>query len=104
MLERQLYILVGEYLKSHPITPETPLLLRLPNLPHPDKALPPPAIPKGWKMNEILPIHSPAVSGGGVSDNIFKEMMGELGGGGGEGSGSNTPAIKEKKEKKKGKR
>lgn len=68
----------------------------------PEKALPPPAVPKGWKLNEILPVHSAAVSGGGVSDNIFKEMMGGMGVG--DGEGSSTPAIKEKKDKKKGKK
>ncbi|KAI7292349.1 hypothetical protein KC315_g19510 [Hortaea werneckii] len=48
-----------------------------------DNKLPKPAIPKGWKMGEILPLHSPALSGGGVSDNMFKDMMAEMGGGGG---------------------
>lgn len=39
-----------------------------------------PAIPRGFKMGTILPLHSPARSGGGVSDNFFKEMMEEMGG------------------------
>lgn len=29
-------------------------------------------------MGTILPLHSPAVSGGGVSENIFKDMMAEM--------------------------
>ena len=29
-------------------------------------------------MNEVLPVHSCAVSGGGVSDNFFKEAMEEM--------------------------
>lgn len=52
-------------------------------------------------MNPILPLHSPALSGGGVSDNILKDVMQEMqgaaqgggipgipgmGGGGGQGS------------------
>lgn len=41
---------------------------------------PPPAIPRGFKMGSILPLHSPAVSGGGVSDNFLKDMMAEMGG------------------------
>ena len=52
----------------------------------PDGPLPPPAVPKGWKLNPILPLHSPALSGGGVSDNILKDMMQEMQGAGGEGS------------------
>ena len=44
-------------------------------MPHPEGPLPPPAVPKGYKINEILPLHSPAVSGGGVSENILKDMM-----------------------------
>ncbi|KAF3926971.1 hypothetical protein ABW20_dc0108427 [Dactylellina cionopaga] len=97
--KRQMYELVGTWLQAHPTTPETPLLLRFHGMPHTDKPAPAPAVPKGWKINEILPLHSPALSGGGVSDNIFKEMMNEMGGGSGERSG--TPPPKEKKEKKK---
>jgi len=40
-----------------------------------DKVPPPPAVPKGWKLNEILPVYSPALSGGGISDNLMKELM-----------------------------
>lgn len=29
-------------------------------------------------MNTVLPLHSPALSGGGVSDNIIKDMMQEI--------------------------
>jgi signal recognition particle subunit SRP19 len=56
-------------------------------------------------MGTILPLHSPAVSGGGVSENIFKDMMNEMQGGSGpatvaqiEGTG---PAAESKKAKKK---
>lgn len=31
-------------------------------------------------MSSILPYYSPAMSGGGVSDNFFKDMMAEMGG------------------------
>ncbi len=34
-------------------------------------------------MNSILPLHSPALSGGGVSDNILKDVMQEMQGAGG---------------------
>lgn len=45
----------------------------------------PPAVPRGWKMGTVLPFHSPAVSGGGVSENLFKDMMSQMGGMGGMG-------------------
>jgi len=53
-------------------------------------------------MGSILPLHSPAMSGGGVSDNFFKEMMQEMQGQQGmvEGSGAE---VKRKKDKRKGK-
>lgn len=44
----------------------------------PEKLPDPPAAPRGWKMSQILPIHSPAYSGGGVTDNPFKEAMAEM--------------------------
>jgi signal recognition particle subunit SRP19 len=31
-------------------------------------------------MGSILPYYSPAMTGGGVSDNFFKDMMAEMGG------------------------
>lgn len=55
-------------------------------MPPPKLPIPPPAVPKGWKINEIVPLHSPALSGGGVSENILKDVMQEMqnaqGGGG----------------------
>ena len=100
-------------------------------MPMPEK-IEPPAVPKGWKINPILPLHSPAMSGGGVSDNMFRDMMaqmqaeggppggpggmpqlppglagmaGALGGGGGGASnpGGGGGEPKKKKDKKKGK-
>lgn len=91
----------------------------------PEKLPPAPPAPRGWKMSKILPIHSPAYSGGGVSDNPFKEAMAEMQnmqgmpgvpnmpdmsaipglggmmGGGGESSGGG--GKEKKKDKKKGK-
>lgn len=116
-----LYILVAEWLQAHPATKETPLRLRIQGMPLPEK-IEPPAVPKGWKINEILPLHSPAMSGGGVSDNMFRDMMQQMQGEGGAGlppgmagtmgggGGSVTPGPssgggegKKKKDKKKGK-
>lgn len=85
----------------------------------PEKLPDGPPAPRGWKIGKILPIHSPAYSGGGVSDNPFKEAMAEMQGMpgmpsipgmpsmpgmpgmGGEASGGG--AEKKKKDKKKGK-
>jgi len=63
------------------------------------KPPPPPAVPKGWKMNAILPLHSAALTGGGVSDNFFKDMMAEMQG---QTAGGEAPEpAKQKKDKKK---
>lgn len=52
--------------------------MRPAGLPVPDKLPPTLPAPRGWKLPTILPIHSPAFSGGGVSDNPFKEAMAEM--------------------------
>jgi len=75
--KRHLYQLVARYLKDHPTTEQSPMELRIQGLPVPEK-LEKPAVPRGWKINEILPLHSPAMSGGGVSENFFKDMMAEM--------------------------
>lgn len=108
-----LYRKVGEFLRGRPTTAQDPLKLRLPNMPFDGGKPPlPVAVPRGWKMGTILPLHSAALSGGGVSDDIFKEMMRDMGvpgmeGGGGGGAAEGGQVVKEKKEKKekkKGKR
>ena len=74
-----LYRLVAEYLQEHPTQEDDPKRLQIQGLPMPEK-LEPPAIPRGWKVNSIVPLHSPAV-GQGVSENFFKDMMKEMGDG-----------------------
>jgi signal recognition particle subunit SRP19 len=82
--EHHLYKMIATYLKSHPTTEQSPLKLRVPGLPMPkDNRIPAPAVPRGFKIGSILPLHSPALSGGGVSDNMMADMMKELGGSGG---------------------
>jgi signal recognition particle subunit SRP19 len=71
-------------------------------------------------MNTILPYYSPGLTGGGVSENFFKDMMAEMQGQGGGmpdlgalgalgaasgsgNSGGEPSKKKEKKDKKKGK-
>jgi signal recognition particle subunit SRP19 len=44
----------------------------------PEKLPGAPSAPRGWKIGKILPIHSPAYSGGGVSDNPLKDAMAEM--------------------------
>ncbi|KAF2843727.1 signal recognition particle, SRP19 subunit, partial [Patellaria atrata CBS 101060] len=96
--KHHLYKLIAAYLQSHPTNPSTPLRLRVAGLPPPKEPNPPPAVPRGWKIGTILPLHSPALSGGGVSDNILKDMMAEMQGQLPEGSGS--AEARKKKEKK----
>ena len=102
-VENHLYRLVSDYLKAHPTTEESPLRLPIAGLPTPTKPSPP-AVPRGWKINSILPLHSPALSGGGVSENFIKDMMAEM-----QGQGDVGPAINckngdsKKKKPKKGK-
>ena len=77
--------------------------LRIAGMPVPDKPVDPPAVPRGWKMGTILPLHSPALSGGGVSENIIKDMMQEAQGGGIPGlpESSASGDTRKKKDKKK---
>ncbi len=45
-------------------------------------------------MNKILPHYSPGLTGGGVSENFFKDMMAEMqGGGGGAGGVPGMPDL-----------
>ena len=71
-----LYAAVAQYLQSCPPTAEGPTKVQIPGYAG-DKPPAPPAIPKGWKINEILPAHSAALTGGGISDNLMKDLMRE---------------------------
>jgi hypothetical protein len=99
-----LYQKVALYLIAHPTQPETPLKVPVPGMPFDGKVPKPPVVPRGWKMGEILPLHSPALSGPGVTEDVFSQMMEGMGMGGltGGPSGAPTgaPQIAEKKEKK----
>ncbi|KAL1967427.1 hypothetical protein VTN77DRAFT_3212 [Rasamsonia byssochlamydoides] len=116
--KHHLYILVAQYLQAHPTTEQSPYRLKIHGLPMPEKLPPAPPAPRGWKIGKILPIHSPAYSGGGVSDNPFKEAMAEMEkmqgmpgfpgfpgmpGMGGESSSGGGGDAKKKKDKKKAK-
>jgi len=99
-----LYSLLGRWLKDHPTTKQDPLHLKIPGLPVPENfGKDPTPAPRGWKLNSILPVHSPAVSGGGVKDDFFKEAMEEIrqaqsqgqlpAGGGGQGGMPDLSAL-----------
>ncbi|KAI9893298.1 MAG: signal recognition particle subunit [Vezdaea aestivalis] len=100
--KHHLYILVATYLKNNPTTADTPTLLLPPGYPPPDpqKPTPEPAIPRGWKMGAILPLHSPAMSGGGVSETFLQDMMAQMQGGSGIPPTADSTDTKKKKEKK----
>ncbi|OTB04833.1 hypothetical protein M426DRAFT_320415 [Hypoxylon sp. CI-4A] len=89
--KHHLYVLVAKHLQQHPTTDQSDALrrVRVPGLgaPADDKPWPRPAVPRGWKMGELLPAYSAAMTGGGVSENAFKDMMKEMQGGGGGGPG-----------------
>jgi signal recognition particle subunit SRP19 len=118
--ESYLYKLIASYLKSHPTTTASPMRFRIQGMPMPkDNKILPPAVPRGSKINQILPLHSPALSGGGVSDNFLQDVMAEMGGQlppginpdmmaalggmgggmGGAGAGGSVKKVKEKKKK-----
>ncbi|KAG9239910.1 signal recognition particle, SRP19 subunit [Calycina marina] len=122
--KHQLYTLISKHLQAHPTTEQSALRMMIPGFPMPDssKPYPKPAVPKGkqWKMGTILPYISPALTGGGVSENFLGEIMKEMQAGGGKlppgmpdmsglmggGAGPSAAAIerskkKDKKDKKK---
>ncbi|EMC92219.1 hypothetical protein BAUCODRAFT_78358 [Baudoinia panamericana UAMH 10762] len=78
--KHHLYKLVAGYLKDHPTTEDSARRFRLQGMPPNMNQVTPPAIPRGFKMGTILPLHSPALSGGGVNENFMKDMMSEMGG------------------------
>ncbi|XXG97526.1 phosphatidylinositol synthase 1 (CDP-alcohol phosphatidyltransferase1) [Hypoxylon texense] len=93
--KHHLYVLVAAHLRAHPTTDASDALrrVRVPGLRAPDdgEPWPRPAVPRGWKMGELLPAYSAAMTGGGVSENAFKDMMKEMQGGGGGGGGGGMP-------------
>ena len=86
MIEHHLYTIISQHLKANPTTIETATKVLVPGMPPPDrtKPYPQPAVPKGWKIGTILPYYSPALTGGGVSENFLKDMMAEMSAGGGQ--------------------
>lgn len=89
--KHQLYVLVAQHLRNHPSGERSAALWeQIPGGPAPpdrSKPYPRPAVPRGWKVGEFLPYYSPAITGGGVSDNLLQDMMKEMQGAGGAGGG-----------------
>ncbi|KAM7194904.1 signal recognition particle subunit srp19 [Naviculisporaceae sp. PSN 640] len=91
--KHHLYVLVAEHLKKNITTDDSPALRVVvrgappPPQVKPGEKWPRPAVPRGWKMGELLPYYSPAMTGGGVSENFLKDMMKEMGPGGAGGGG-----------------
>jgi signal recognition particle subunit SRP19 len=83
--KHHLYTLIAKHLQENPTTEASAgLRVRIGGQMQPEdgKPYPRPAVPRGWKMGELLPYLSPAMTGGGVSENLFKDMMREMQGGG----------------------
>ncbi|ODA81612.1 hypothetical protein RJ55_00113 [Drechmeria coniospora] len=118
--KHHLYLLIAQHLRENPTTEDSPgLRVRIGGQLQPPEGqpIPRPAVPRGWKMGELLPYLSAAQTGGGVSENLFKDMMKEMQGGGdpmaalmaGQQAGASdaaaagNAAAKKKKKDKKGK-
>ncbi|KAG5918100.1 hypothetical protein E4U61_002055 [Claviceps capensis] len=83
--KHHLYILVAKHLLENPTTEDSPgLRARLGGQVQPPEgtAYPRPAVPRGWKISEFVPYVSPAMTGGGVSENLLTDMMRGMQGGG----------------------
>ncbi|KAK4101928.1 signal recognition particle, SRP19 subunit [Parathielavia hyrcaniae] len=93
--KHHLYLLVAQHLRANPTTEQSRALrMEVRGAPMPPQASsdpakpwPRPAVPRGWKLGELLPYYSPAMTGGGVSENFLKDMMKEMGAGAGGGAG-----------------
>ncbi|KAI0555772.1 signal recognition particle, SRP19 subunit [Xylaria curta] len=95
--KHHLYVVVAKYLQEHPTTDDSPALRQgirgmglgslggAGDVYADGKPWPRPAVPKGWKLGELLPAYSAAMTGGGVSENAFKDMMREMQNQGGPG-------------------
>ena len=105
--KHHLFIVVASHLREHPTTEKADSLRAriagAPPMPAQEKngeEWPRPHVPKGrkgWKVGELLPAWSPALTGGGVSDTLIQDMVREMqqqagpGGGGGGGPGGMFP-------------
>lgn len=66
---------VAQYLRRNPTTEDDPFKVPVPGMGRESKRA---AIPKGATVNEIVPLHSPAMGGGGVNSDQLQSMMGGM--------------------------
>lgn len=85
--KRHLLLLVSDFLKKHPTTKETPFespvfqQLQQARGYNGERLCEPLAVPRGWKINEILPVISPAITGGEAPENMMEQMSKSMFGG-----------------------
>jgi signal recognition particle subunit SRP19 len=100
--KRHLYILLSEYLKKHPTTDRTPYessLFQQMAAQQAQSGYKPPentkplAVPTGWKVGDVLPFNSRALSGGKADEEMMNQLQGQM------FPGLNAPDIKPKKMK-----
>jgi signal recognition particle subunit SRP19 len=79
--KRHLFRLLSDYLKKHPTTENTPKespmytkLSQMSGAQLPD-SFHPLAVPRGWKINDVLPLNSRALSSGEQSEEMFNQMQ-----------------------------
>jgi signal recognition particle subunit SRP19 len=101
VLEHHLLLVVAEYLQEHPTLPDDPLKLQVRGLPVPEGTPPAPPVPRGWRINEIVPLHSSAMTGGGVSEDMLKDFQAAMQGQEPGSSSSKAPESSKKKKKDK---
>lgn len=73
--KHHLYRIIAEWLRQNPTAADDPLKLPIRGLPMPEGDLEPPPKPRGWHINDIIPLHSAAMTGGGVSENMLKDFQ-----------------------------
>lgn len=98
--KHHLYVLVARYLATHPTSDASPGL-RLGLAGAGPSPWPRPAVPRGWKVGDLLPWASAAMTGGGVSDNLFRDMMREMQAAGDDDADADADARKKKPKDKK---
>lgn len=100
--KRHLYLLLAEYLQKHPTTERTPYDSSLFQQMIAQQAqagyrapesVKPLALPIGWKINDVLPFNSRALSGGKADEEMMKQLQSQM------FPGLNAPDIKPKKMK-----
>lgn len=72
----QLYSVVSSYLIDHPTLESDPSKVPVPGIDGSKSKRA--VVPKGMKINDIIPLHSPAMAGQGMDSNGLASMMGSM--------------------------